>query len=544
MTTPMAAPARPHPSARPATGLLLRVMLPFAGFFLLFAAWAIATPYDGTPDEMRHIQHAYGVASGDIAPAPAKEGKFPGAYHEVPKSLIRSNCFAHHPDQDAGCAREPGGDETLVKVLTPAGRYNPAYYLTVGWPLVLSPNMAGVLLARLLSAALVAALFAWATSVALTLRHRLAFGGILVAVTPITAHLAGAVNPNAVEIAAGAAMVVGLIAILLEPEGAGRRRSAWWLAGVGGAVLLTVRSGGPAWFAVIAAVLLIGLTLPAYRALLRSRRFWILSGALAATGIASVGWTLWKKTAEITPNGVGSRHLGLVGAMKIEILDRWNSYIQELVGVLGWLDTPLPMVINLAWYFSVGTLVLLALALGGNAARWRVAGLGVLGMLVPSVIEAINVNEYAFIGQGRYFLPLLVGVPILAAYTVAESGLVDPLRKLIRLFVLLLVPAHLAALAYTMVRFQQGLPPRRGVISFNVLGGEWQPALGSITPILLAIVAGAILVAYHWRLTAPERVLPAGTAPDPDGLVPDPQPTQRELVDVVAGPRSREEPTS
>ncbi|MEV4631131.1 DUF2142 domain-containing protein [Micromonospora sp. NPDC049523] len=544
MTTPMAAPVRPHPSTRHSTGLLLRVMLPFAGFFLLFAAWAVATPYDGTPDEMRHIQHAYGVASGDIAPAPAKEGKFPGAYHEVPKSLIRSNCFAHHPDQDASCVRGPGGDDTLVRVLTPAGRYNPAYYLTVGWPLVLSPNMAGVLLARLVSAALVAALFAWATSVALTLRHRLAFGGILVAVTPITAHLAGAVNPNAIEIAAGAAMVVGLIAVLLEPDGAGRRRSAWWLTGVGGAVLLTVRSGGPAWFAVIAAVLLVGLSLPAYRALLRSRRFWILSGALAATGIASVGWTLWKKTAEITPNGVGSRHLSLVGAMKIEIFDRWNSYIQELVGVLGWLDTPLPMLINLAWYFSVGTLVLLALALGGNAARWRVAGLGALGMLVPSVIEAINVNEYAFIGQGRYFLPLLVGVPILAAYTVAESGLVDPLRKLIRLFVVLLVPAHLGALAYTMVRFQKGLPPRRGVISFNVLGGEWHPALGSVTPILLAIVAGAILIASHWRLTAPDRVLPAGPAAEPVGLRPDLQPAERELVDVVTAPRAREERTN
>ena len=540
----MAAPDQPHSSVGPSTGLLLRVMLPFAGFFLLFAAWAIATPYDGTPDEMRHIQHAYGVASGDIAPAPAKEGKFPGAYHEVPKSLIRSNCFAHHPDQDASCAQPPGGDETPVKTLTPAGRYNPAYYLAVGWPLLLSPDMAGVLLARLVSAALVAALFAWATAVALTLRHRLAFGAILVAVTPITAHLAGAINPNAVEIAAGAAMVVGLIAILLEPDGAGRRRSAWWLAGVGGAVLLTVRSGGPAWFAVIAAVMLIGLSLPTYRALLRSRRFWTLAGALAVTGIASVGWTLWKRAAEITPNGVGSRHLTLLDAMKIEVFDRWRGYIGELVGVLAWLDTPLPVLINLAWYFSVGTLILLALALGRPAARWRVAGLGALGMLVPSVIEALNVNEYAFIGQGRYFLPLLVGVPILAAYTVAENGLVDPLRKLIRLFVILLVPAHLAALAYLMVRYQSGLPGRHGVVSLNVLGGSWHPALGSVTPILLAVLAGAILIAYHWRLTTSDRVLPSGPASRPDGGAPDPQPTARELVDVAAGPRSREERSS
>lgn len=536
-------------SAGPPQSLLVRALLPFAGFFLLFAAWAVATPYDGTPDEMRHILHAYGVAAGNISPTPAQEGKYPGAYHDVPQSLLRENCFAFRPNQDASCAQRPGGDDSTVRVLTPAGRYHPAYYLTVGWPLVVSPDMAGVLAARLLSAALVAALLAWATMVALTLRHRLAFGGILVAITPITAHLAGAINPNGVEIAAGVAMVVGLIAVLLEPDAAGRRPAAWWLAGVGGAVLLTVRSGGPLWFAVIVSVLLLGLAVPTYRALLRSRRFWLLAGSLAVVGLASVGWTLWKRAAEITPNGTSGRHLTLIDAMKIEVFERWRRYIQEFVGVLAWLDTPLPILVNLAWYFSVGTLVLLALAMGRPADRWRVAGLATLGMLVPSLLEAINVNEYAFIGQGRYFLPLLVGVPILAAYTVAGAGLVEPMRKLIRLFVLLLVPAHLAALGYLMVRYQSGLPTGwDGVLTLNVLDGKWEPAVGSATPVLLALVGGAVLVAYHWRLTAAEPAPVAGPAAgaEPAGTVwapagAGPQPTGRDLVDTSAGARTREE---
>jgi hypothetical protein len=511
-------------------GLILRLLLPFLGYFLLFAAWAVATPYDGTPDEMRHIVRAYGVASGQFAPTPAKEGKMPGAYHDVPRSLIRTNCFAFHPAIPASCGRPPGGNDAKVRVLTPAGRYNPAYYLAVGWPLKVAPDMKGVLLARLLSAALVAALFAWATAVALTLRHRGVFGGILLAVTPITAHLAGAVNPNGPEIAAGAALVVALLAVLMEPEGAGRRRSAWWLAGIAGGVLLTVRSGGPAWFAVIAAVMLVSVSIPAYRALLRSRRFWMLAGWFAAVGLASVGWTTWKRTAELTPVGAPTP-MPFGDAMKVEVLDRWRRYFEELIGVLSWLDTNLPAFVPVIWWLALGGVVALALAIGGPADRWRVAGLAVLGMLVPSVVEATNAGEYGFLGQGRYFLPILVGVPILAAYVVAGRGLVDVMEKLTRLYVVILVPLHLVALDYLMARYQGGLPPRPAVPVLNPFNGSWHPALGSVTPVLLAVASAAVLIGFHWRLTSPRWRAPSDTA------------VEKDLVNV-GDPRPRGEPVS
>lgn len=495
-----------------------RWLLPFVGYLLLFAAWAFATPYDGTPDEMRHIIHAYGVASGDIAPAPAKEGKVGGAYHDVPRSLLSTNCFAFHADRSASCAKPPGGDDAKTRVLTPAGRYNPAYYLAVGWPMVLSPTMAGVLVARLISAALVAGLLAAATAVALSMGRRGLLAGLLVAVTPMTAHLAGAINPNGVEIAAGAALVMALIAILFEPGVSDRVRSAWWLAAVSGAVLLLVRPAGPAWFAVIALVMFVPHPADRYRELLRSRRTWLLAGFLALVGVFAAGWTVWKRANELTPNRPPARHLSLFDGMKVEFFDQWRRHVGEMVGVLGWLDTPLPVVVHIAWWFSLGALVMLALAVGRPVDRWRVVGLGALGMLVPSMIEANNANEYGFIAQGRYYLPMLVGVPVLAAYAITRGGY-DPTPRLARIFVIILLPAHVGTLYYLMVRYQAGLPAQVPTPSLNPFAGSWHPALGSALPILLAVASMVLFIGYYWRVTAGGAGVsaPDGGRPDVSG---------------------------
>ena len=45
--------------------------LAFLAFFLVGAAWAMASPYDGAPDEVRHIIRAACVVQGQIFPTPA-----------------------------------------------------------------------------------------------------------------------------------------------------------------------------------------------------------------------------------------------------------------------------------------------------------------------------------------------------------------------------------------------------------------------------------------------------------------------------------------
>ncbi|SCG38819.1 Uncharacterized membrane protein [Micromonospora inositola] len=517
----MPSPAAPEDWRRTAVGKKrpgIWRSVPFVAYFLLFAAWALAMPYNGSPDEAAHIWRAYGAASGDVAPALAEKG----AVQDVPRSLPPDACFAGRAYVPANCGgREPGGDETLTAVDTPAGRYNPLFYLAVGWPLVISPDMAGVIVARLVNAALVAGLFGWATLVAVSLRRRGATAGLIVALTPMTAHLAGAVNPNAIEIAAGVGLVTALIAILFEPDTAGSVRSAWWLAGTSGAVMLNVRAAGPIWFAIIVAIMLVPLGRRRYVALARSNRTWWLVDTWAVTGLAGGAWTLWKRSYEIVPSPP-TRTLSMEDALKIEVVRRFPKFADQMIGVMGWLDTPLPIAVYLAWWLTTGTLAMLALAVGRPADRWRVLGLAGLGLAVPVLIEVVNVNQYGFISQGRYFLPMLVGVPILAGYLLGERVPFDLTPRLTKLFVVILLPAQVSSLCYTMIRYQRGMfvsrPP-----SLNPVGGAWQPAIGSVLPIAIAVGAAVLFILFYYRIGArsavdvpadDDRHSPASVEPD------------------------------
>src|SRR4030095_6041254 len=103
----------------------------FAGFLLLLGAWAAAAPFSGFPDERDHILRAYGVVTGQVVLSPADAVIGGGAFVEAPRSLLVPQCWQFHPEVPASCAPEPGGDESVVRVGTSAGRYFPLYYALV-----------------------------------------------------------------------------------------------------------------------------------------------------------------------------------------------------------------------------------------------------------------------------------------------------------------------------------------------------------------------------------------------------------------------------
>ncbi len=456
-------------------------------------------PYNGSPDEAAHIWHAYSTASGQLLPEMPHKG---GAIEMVPGSLPHETCIF------AKCESQLAGDPSLVAINSPAGRYNPVYYAVVGWPLTLSPHLPGVLAARLISAALCAALFGWATLVALSLRRRGALAGLVVALTPMAAGLAGAVNPNGIEIAAGAGLSVALIAILLEPDSAGARRCAWWLAGVSGGIMLTVRALGPLWFAMIVAIMLLPLGFAAYRTLARCRRTWWLVGSWVIVGLAGAGWTLWRRTYEII--GYPAEHpVGLGYVVKLDLVREFGTTAKELIGVMGWLDTELPMQVYIAWWMSIGALLILACTFGGAADRWRIGAIGTLGLVVPMALEALQFNTYNFVLQGRYLLPMLVGVPILAGYVLAERIPFDLTPRLTGVFAAVLLTAQVASLCWVMTRYQHGFPTDGSPPSFNPFTGDWLPAVGPALPIAMAVLSAVVFVLYYRRMYASSAAVSA-----------------------------------
>src|SRR5205823_737204 len=133
----------------------------------------------------------------------------------------------------------------------------------------------------------------------------------------------------------------------------------------------------------------------------------------------SVGWTLGFGALDIghLPQPTGytwSHRLGVS-------VRRMPDLVLEMVGVFGWLDTPSPPFTYLVWGAVVGALALAGLAGSGRRSATLMVGVIAATLLVPMALEALTANRFGFGWQGRYTLPLAIGVPVLAGYLAGRS---------------------------------------------------------------------------------------------------------------------------
>jgi hypothetical protein len=487
-----------------------RLWLPaFIGFLLLHAGWAFAAPYNGPPDEQEHVLRASGIMRGEVI----AESHPTGGIQTVPDSLYRGSCFPTKVEVAASCEREPGGDESELRVQTRAGRFNPVYYLVTSWPLGLWPNWTGILLARLLNGAVMAALLACAVvTAARWTRHRALVTGVVVAVTPMIAHLGGAINPSGVEIAAGIALFTALIAVVHDQR-KGVNRAAVVLAGVSASTLVTLRFTGVMWLAVILGVILIPSSRARLKTLVGSRtvRFW--SVVVGVCVLASVAWVFLAQ-----PVGAASANAGLTfkEILRFAVVDHmWPNVANQMVGVTGWAETLMPRLIYLVWFATLGVLTLGGLVVGKRADRWRLLALFFATFTPLLGAEILFVNVIGWFNQGRYFLPGAVGLPLLGAYVLGRHAFTgEHFRSMTRMFATLLLPIHLICLAYSMARWQSGLR------SLNPFAGSWSPPLGSVPPLIVATLAVTLLFLTYWRASGV-------SIPQPDSVEEQPGDTAR-----------------
>lgn len=476
-------------------------LLSFLGFWLLSAAWSIAAPYDGPPDEQMHALRAAAVVRGEFI----SEKDFRGAVQEVPSSLVRVWCFPQKVQVPANCAPAPGGDETLRKESTAAGRFNPVYYLVTGWPLAFWPNWVGILLTRLLTSAIVAALLAsTVVAAARWTKHRAMVAGVVVAATPMLAHISGAITPQGPEIAAGAGLFAAMMALLHEKKpGDGVNRAAVALAGVSAAVLVTPRFTGIMWLCVILGVVLVPSSWARMRELWQSATVKRWSIFVAVATVASLAWTVLVKPADPTGYDHG---FSLSYMVRTVIVDIWPNTANQMVGVMGWAETLMPRLIYVAWFMAVGLLLLGGLVLGNRVEKWRVLAL-FFGTFAPLIVlELLSANQIGWFNQGRYFLPGAVALPMLGAWIMAQRVLnAEQMRSVTRMLAVLLLPIHIVCLAYTMTRWQSGLA------SINPLKGVWMPPLGPVLPLVLVTVAVGVLLLAYWQASR----TPTAVEPEP-----------------------------
>jgi len=484
--------------------------LAFLVFFLIGAAWALITPYAGGPDEVRQIIRAAGVAEGQVFAKPVSYPamSYTGAYQTVPSGLVKGGypgylntyCYHKNPAISAACTGVPGGSGEHVqhRYLTGNGRYNPLYYAVVGGPLVLWPNWGGILLARLITAALCAAFLASAwMSCREWSRSPMMVAGFLVAATPAYFSMAGVINPNSVEMAAGVSLAAALIPLLLDEDSPDVGR---WLrrAAVAAIAIGQFRSLGP----VLIGGLIVALLLPPARGRLRylwqrrSVRWW--SAGVVISSVIGVAWTIAFKTYQVAHLGNG-HHYSSGGILKAEVTGRLLRYVDQMIDGFPYADKP-PTLIFTVWAIAVGLLLISAFAWGGSSDRWRLAWLiGAAGFIsVATDLSATNTYGWSFIG--RYIYPLAAGIPLLAGFIAGRSGVLTSQQQtsITRAFAVVLLPFQFISLSYMMIRWQSGAGQ-----SLNPLTGKWLPVTGPALPLLLMLIGLVLFCWMTWYAALP-----------------------------------------
>lgn len=480
---------RPARARRP----LLRTWLAsFAVLFVAAAAWSFASPLGSAPDEPAQLVRAASVVRGQLLGSPlphAAKSQGSTVVVEVPEVFASLNwdvsCFRGLVDVPAGCQAPLANSTQDEPMATYVGRYPPLYYVLVGLPTLLFVSVKGIYGARLMSAALSAAMLALAVVSVRRCRGRPLLGaGLSLAATPMVLYLAGVINPSGLEVSSaisGWAAAMALTSATKEEL----RPSLVAPLGISLVSLVLVRSLSPLWaLAILSALIVLRPGVPVrelYR--LRSVKAWSAAVVLAS-GLA-LGWDLVAGALR----GQAGTPLP-PGASEPEVVqlafDHLHALVLSTIGQFGWLETPSPFAVVALWLGALGAVVLLALCAASRREATAVAGL-LLGWALFSFLFVLAfAREYGIVGQGRDFMGLIVGLPLLAGLAArGPAELVGPMKRLSGLLVVSLALGQVVDFYGTLRRFTVGLPSP--ATAFASVPGGWQPPM--YAPLLVAVFA-------------------------------------------------------
>ena len=513
----------------------------FAVFVALGTLWALSSPLGSVPDEPAHAIKAAAVARGQLLgrtheaqPSP------PHVWVQVPRgiALASSACFALNPTIPAGCQPPIANDSTIVEAGTTAGTYPPVFYLLVGWPSRLLTGRKALYAMRLCSVLAGAALLASGlASARKATSGPFTVAGAALAATPMALFLIGSTNPSGFEIAAAFAAWLAWLELVATTGPPSTRLLI--RVGVVSAAFLVARPLSPVLFVLaVATVVALAGSRARLDTLRRDRRVAALVGAIVVVGAAAIAWILWFVS---DPAEFGAPVPGLTFRTALHMsYDQLWFRTRQLFGVFGWLDTGPPASWTQLWLVGVVVLIVIALVLGTWRQRFVVVMITAAAIVFPLVAEAASAPRIGFVWQGRYTLPLAIGVPVVAAWVIAaRPGRTEALlwtrRSLLVAVAVGMATAQFFAHAVALTRYVVGLP---AAILAYLHGTGWAPPLGRWGLFALAVTACgayvALLVAAGWdrRPTLPvfaaddelaaTRGTPVAAGPGPPAPIADP----------------------
>jgi hypothetical protein len=514
-------PAPPPPPPRGRAWPVFVVSL--AAFFLLYAAWSIATPLFAAPDEPVQVMKAVAVAHGQLLGAQPKGPSSPYTTVHIPEIYASGGgipgCFAFKNRVPASCAHAFTGTTTDVSVSIYTGRYPPLYYAIVGIPSLFMASASGVYVQRLVSALLNAIFLALAvTAVATWSRSRLLLVGIAAAVTPSALFFGGVVNPSGFEVSCAVCLWSSALVLALE-RSSDPPPGLVAITALSAAAMALVRGLSPLW------VGMIGLSVAglagwrAVRELAGYRRVKLAAVVVVLAGGAAVAFILAAHTLDVLPSVDLAPAGSTTGQLFVTTFDHTARFLTEMIGKFGWLDTFAPISTYLVWYGAVGLLAGAAVVLTRRRELAVFVLVALAAVFVPVVISTSQARRAGFVWQGKDSLPFALGVPLVAAALIGQSGVLDRYRgRLTSLVAFTLACGSVVAFAGTLRRYAVGI---NGPLDF--FHTAWRPPLGLAVLLVAELVAAfgtAVLLrnlVEPWKWLARPGAGAGGQAAPPDG---------------------------
>jgi hypothetical protein len=491
---------------------------------LLSAMWGLANAPFAGPDEYVHVIRAHalvhGELTGDTASARLKqELRQRGERTDVltvraPQIYVGGICFAFRPDTSAACLSFAGSrHDTDAAIYT--ARHPPAYYALVGIATWLErPGPGVVYLMRFIGALITGAFVATAiTAIRRSTEPRLVAVGLLFAFTPMVLFVSGVVNPSVPEIAASLALwACGIALVAGSRERVDNRLVT--AVGIAGCTLALSRQLGPLWIALIALALLGMTNRQALSNLFRSGWARLWAALVVASSVAQLAWDALVKPLDVASSG-GRRQFDTSEVLRNAFGATFRR-TREMIGIFGWIDTPAPTLTWLPWIAMVGFLFFLVVLWGRRRDVRILIGLLVATIVLPALIES---TQYGTAGgsiwQGRYTLPLAVGIPLVATTALAatERGRQIVTKRFLLTAGVIACVAQILAFAQNLRRYTVGY---NGEIQYWK-HPEWSPP---VSPLLLTIAYAIVFIGFVSYLFAVGRSqMPAGADPESPTVV-------------------------
>lgn len=480
----------------------------FAAFFLLTTAWSLSNPLMASPDEQSHLRKAAATAYGQVF----GEEILVDRVVEIPEVYADADvylCNAFQPEVpistcDDSKIRTMESTTGWVEVPTPAGRYNPVYYALVSWPALISHSVASIYAMRIISG-LIASFF-----LALGLRALRQAGLPPVAViaatagiTPMTAFLASSINPQSLEISAAFAVWCQMLLIIRATPSQDLGRRMWLLAFIAS---MFANSRGLAPF-FLALIVVCTIVLQPWRMswrVIRDKRSW---GPIAVTTLATAAASIWiVATGVLTSSEPAPDPSVTPRWLAMYTLRMTDAYLQHAVGSFGWLHVPLPMFAVILFLSAYVVSMVLVHVYG----TWRdrivvFASFVITCIAVPVALHASQARSLGIMWQGRYILPMFIGIPVLAAFVLAERMGRTPAaldRRLTTAWAFIFSAVHCFAVLVEMHRHMLGMSS-----GWDLRRSEWFPPI----PLwLLGIVFIAFTLAIFGLMNRMGAQRPAG----------------------------------